>query len=318
MKKDIYDIMIEKLTNKIEEAEKSGKPFYWVKPWNGGAILPQSYYTDKYYKGINTVLLDAGEYITYKQMQELNKKRDPDNIIKIKKGSHTQPIFFSDKYTKKDKDDNVEVDKEGKPIEFWYMKYYNVYNIEDLENIETKHKAEEIIYDESEYEELLNKYLEYYAKSDNVEIDIIKSGSRAFYSPDRHMIRVPDKKSFKSQYSYFSTLSHEMIHSTIEKLERKQAKHKGDKTYSYEELVAQIGSCLLLNIFKIKDDKDMEDNDINYIRGWLSHLKNHKKQLVMASNDAVKAVDYIIKEAEKEMDKDKILNQETKISDIIK
>ena len=38
----------------------------------------------------------------------------------------------------------------------------------------------------------------------------------------------------------------------------------------------------------------------------------------MASNDAVKAVDYIIKEAEKEMDKDKILNQETKISDIIK
>lgn len=318
MKKDIYDIMIEKLTNKIEEAEKSGKPFYWVKPWNGGAILPQSYYTDKYYKGINTVLLDAGEYITYKQMQELNKKRDPDNIIKIKKGSHTQPIFFSDKYTKKDKDDNVEVDKEGKPIEFWYMKYYNVYNIEDLENIETKHKAEEIIYYESEHEELLNKYLEYYAKSDNVEIDIIKSGSKAFYSPDRHMIRVPDKKSFKSQYSYFSTLSHEMIHSTIEKLERKQAKHKGDKTYSYEELVAQIGSCLLLNIFKIKDDKDMEDNDINYIRGWLSHLKNHKKQLVMASNDAIKAVDYIIKEAEKEMDKDKILNQETKISDIIK
>lgn len=318
MKKDIYDIMIEKLTEKIEKAEASGEPFRWVKPWNGGARLPQSYYTDKYYKGINTVLLDAGEYITYKQMQELNKKREPDNIIKIKKGSHTKPIFFSDTFVKKDKDGNIEVDKDGKPVELWYMKYYSVYDIEDLENIETKHKAEEVIYDESEYEELLDNYLKYYAKSDNVEIDTIESGSKAFYDPNRHMIRIPNKKGFKSQYSYFSTLSHEMIHSTIGKLERKTAKNKGDNTYSYEELVAQIGSCLLLNIFKIKDDKDMADNDINYIRGWLSHLKNHKKQLVMASNDAVKAVDYIIKEAEREMDKDKVLNQETKISDMIK
>ena len=38
--------IIEKI-EKIENAEKTGKPFHWIKPWNGGAKLPESYTSQK-------------------------------------------------------------------------------------------------------------------------------------------------------------------------------------------------------------------------------------------------------------------------------
>lgn len=40
----------------------------WFKPWDGGQAI--NYITGKPYRGINTLLLDAGQYATYKQITE--------------------------------------------------------------------------------------------------------------------------------------------------------------------------------------------------------------------------------------------------------
>lgn len=75
--------------------------------------------------------------------------------------------------------------------------------------------------------------------------------------------------------------------------------------YSKEELVAQIGSQFLLNQFGIipKDEAEI-DNDIAYIKGWAEHLEDNRTEIVKASYQAQKAVEYFISTAERHLEKD--------------
>ena len=59
----VTDIIIQKLENGF---------IPWVKPWRGGEAV--NYVTQKPYTGINRLLLDGGEYATYKQITERGGK----------------------------------------------------------------------------------------------------------------------------------------------------------------------------------------------------------------------------------------------------
>ena len=50
------------------------------------AIHAVNWKTQKQYRGINTMLLDPGEYVTFKQAQEANAK--------IKKGAKSEIVVF--------------------------------------------------------------------------------------------------------------------------------------------------------------------------------------------------------------------------------
>ena len=62
------------------------------------------------------------------------------------------------------------------------------------------------------------------------------------------------------------------------------------KIIAKEELTAEIGACFLNNLTGIKVT---EKNNVAYIKGWLSKLKNDKKLIIGASGKAQKAVDYL-------------------------
>ena len=57
------------VTNTIIKKLESGV-IPWYKPWAGGEAV--NYITQKPYRGINRLLLDSGEYLTFKQIQDLN------------------------------------------------------------------------------------------------------------------------------------------------------------------------------------------------------------------------------------------------------
>ena len=40
---NIYEIITEKILGRIEEAEKTGTRFTWVRPWSGGARFALTY-----------------------------------------------------------------------------------------------------------------------------------------------------------------------------------------------------------------------------------------------------------------------------------
>ncbi|MFC2946815.1 zincin-like metallopeptidase domain-containing protein [Virgibacillus sediminis] len=85
-------------------------------------------------------------------------------------------------------------------------------------------------------------------------------------------MNVPPKEDFINIHEYYSTLFHEMVHSTGHKdrLHRKevmQANTHKSRDYSKEELVAELGASMLCGICGI--DNETIDNSASYIDSWL-------------------------------------------------
>ncbi len=70
----------------------------------------------------------------------------------------------------------------------------------------------------------------------------------------------------------------------------------GSETYSKEELVAELGSAIILNQLGIETPQTFK-NSAAYIQNWLQVLKNDNKFIVSAASKAEKAVNYIMAEA---------------------
>ena len=75
----VYEIVTNKIIEKLEQGV-----IPWRKPWNTKAAV--NWDTQKAYRGINTMLLDSGEYATYKQVTEAGGK--------VKKGEKSQLVVF--------------------------------------------------------------------------------------------------------------------------------------------------------------------------------------------------------------------------------
>ncbi|MHB8403298.1 MAG: zincin-like metallopeptidase domain-containing protein, partial [Bacteroidia bacterium] len=121
----------------------------------------------------------------------------------------------------------------------------------------------------------------------------------AKYQPLTDIITMPLKGQFNTEGEYYSTLLHELIHSTgaANRLNRegitKLDKAKGDTTYSFEELIAEIGASYLLAMFDINTERT-DNNNAAYLKGWLKPFKEDKTFLFKAAKEAQKAVNFIL------------------------
>jgi antirestriction protein ArdC len=126
---------------------------------------------------------------------------------------------------------------------------------------------------------------------------LIRHGEpQAYYSPSADVINMPVRHLFHSSEEYFSTLFHEMTHSTghATRLNRRTLTGLcpfGSTNYSNEELCAEMGAAYLCGITGIVNRTI--DNSAAYIQGWLGKLKRDPKVLVQAAAQAQRAVDYI-------------------------
>jgi antirestriction protein ArdC len=108
-------------------------------------------------------------------------------------------------------------------------------------------------------------------------------------------VNMPKKKTFTTNEGYYSTLFHELVHSTghERRLNRKSITEMaefGSDLYSIEELIAELGSSYLPSLTGILQPQ----NSAAYIQGWLSKLKCDKRFIIHASGFAQKAVDFIL------------------------
>ena len=308
-----YEMITKQIIEKIENAEKTGEPFHWIRPWSGGAKLPESYTTQKKYAGVNFLNLDPGQYITYKGLLDYKATLPEEEAekIHIKKGCHKVPIYYFGTTDKKDEQGNVvqKVNSDGtvENEQIWFMRYYQAFNIEDIANLPSRYPADKLEHTPTENSQKLDEYIAAYARAENLTMDIVPDGSKCFYRPSCHMVRVPERSGFVSLYSYYSGVLHEIVHSTMKGLAREAGANFGSTAYSREELIAQIGSCMLCNIFGIVADNDKDEtNDINYLRGWASYLKeNSTTEITRASSQAQKAAQYFVDVAEKQLMKER-------------
>lgn len=126
---------------------------------------------------------------------------------------------------------------------------------------------------------------------------LVRSGSRARYSPSRDIVEVPQERRFKEPEEFYSTLFHELSHATghTSRLNRPglmELSRFGSYSYSKEELVAEMGAAYLCGHAGIENA--VIDNSAAYINSWLSRLKKDKTLIVQAASQAQKAADYIL------------------------
>ena len=119
-------------------------------------------------------------------------------------------------------------------------------------------------------------------------------GNRAFYSPDRDIVQMPELNHFRDAESYYATLAHEMTHWTrhSSRLDRDLGRKRfADAGYAMEELVAEIGAAFLCADLGITPET--RDDHAAYIASWLQVLKNDKRAIFTAASHAQKAADYL-------------------------
>lgn len=292
----IYEFVTKKVLARLQDAIDENKNFHWVKGWSGLATANAIMWkrNNTRYRGINALLLD-GLYITYKQLQEF-QIRQPEQQFKIKKGCHQETVYFY-KFSKikeevEQPDGSMKTETKTIPL----MRFYNVFSINDIEGLSDYFKVDEYEHTLNEKMFEADKIIEDYCLRDNLKFDVVKGSDRCFYRPSSHLVNVPDKSQFKSVYEYYSSLFHELVHSSSKSLNRELGLGFGSEKYSKEELVAEIGSQMLMSYLGLDiEDTNVFDNSIAYLQGWLGHIKDSDVSfIVQEANQATKACDLIL------------------------
>ncbi len=295
-KPDVYQIITDQI---MELLDKGVIP--WKKPWKGGASgWPKSLASKKQYRGINTFLLavtaeamgfDSSYWLTYKQAINLGGY--------IKKGEKGTMIVFWKPWEIEETDKETgKVEKKTIPM----LKYYRVFNLDQAEGIEPDKLPENsgIITDDDMLDfnpiEACDNIVNHMPNKPTIEHS---SQARAYYSTDKDLVHMPNRERFNSEPGYYSSLFHELAHSTghSSRLDRKELTGKaafGGYSYGTEELTAEMGAAMLSGMAGI--EPDTLENSAAYIDGWRKTIKADKKLVVIAAARAQKAADYILGE----------------------
>lgn len=278
MKTDIYQTITDRI---IEQLENNEIP--WKKPWIGVNVGAFNRVSKKPYSLLNQLLLKhTGEYASFKQWSELGGK--------IRKGEKSEIVVFWSFIEKKDSDqDDETVEPRKVPI----LKYYRVFHISQVEGV----KPLETHLFENQSIPSAEELIKSYVTREGINYNETLSND-AFYSPLLDCVSVPSKAQYANVNEFYSTVFHELTHSTGHKSRLNRftsSAYFGNKEYSKEELIAEIGSATLLNICHLETE-DTFSNNAAYIKSWLKKLKDDKRFIVSAAGKSEKAVKLIITE----------------------
>lgn len=325
-KNDVYQIVTDRIIAQLEQGT-----IPWRKPWIALAVkwegrkthteirthqVAYSRATGKPYSLLNQMLLARpGEWASFKQISEAGGQ--------IRKGEKASVAVFW-KFLEKDRVDPKTgapvLDADGQPVkeQIPYLRYYNVWHVESqCEGITPKKRRSdpgtvttsiEIVDDpgtcvtqtDAEWAaiEEADAAVQAYLSRSGVKLTEEPGSDRAFYAPYNDSVTVPCRAQFKTRDEFYSTLFHELIHSTghksrLDRFSGPDDHSFGSDEYSKEELVAEIGSACLNSIFEIETPASFK-NSAAYIQSWVRKFQEDRKLIVSAASKAEKAVNYFL------------------------
>jgi antirestriction protein ArdC len=283
---DVYQIVTDKIIALLQ-----GGTIPWRKPWtvdnSGRPQMPVNLVSKRPYRGINVWMLAAAGYaspywLTYNQCAKLGGQ--------VRAGEQsTLAVFW--------KRDEIEDKKTGETKRVFLLRYYRVFNVEQCDGLEAK-------LPKVEKPKKSAKKFNPVAEAEKIVAgmpkrpEIIYNGSAACYSPMFDRVKMPVKESFDSPSGFYTTLFHELAHSTGHASREgrfagcaEDAKQFGSEPYAKEELIAEMTAAFLCAISGIENTAD---HSAAYIKGWLKALKNDHKMVVHAAAAAHRAADYVL------------------------
>jgi antirestriction protein ArdC len=281
------------VTDRIISSLKAGV-IPWEKPWKSprfaGGPFPRNFYTGKPYRGINVLLLWSSDYsspfwLTFKQAQVLKGN--------VRQGEHGTPIVF---YKQLPEDQKKQAAKDGDEDTRapFVLCHYTVFNVEQCDGLTLPEVSQPAIAPDVDEDELCESIVNGWEKRPSLHLTS-PTEYRAYYRPSTDSVHMPTRSRFVDAPHYYSTLFHELIHSTghESRLNRTFGDHFGDEPYSKEELVAEMGAAFLCAIAGIANEHT-DRNTTAYIQNWISKLQEDNRLIVHAAANAQKAVDCIL------------------------
>ncbi len=259
----------------------------WVKPWSRISDgIPRNAQTRRPYRGINVVLLmmeaharglDCNQWLTYRQALALGGH--------VTKGAHGVSIVFYELRTKSG--DSALIDNETKDKVIPVLKLFTVFNLVDIEGLPAEYyecsHIEPCWEPEARAEGLI--------ASTGARIKNIGFAHAAYYRKSDH-IELPPKGAFRSAAEYYSTALHELTHWSghESRCNRQFGQRFADLAYSFEELVAEMGSAFLCAHCRL----DALEQNSFYLNAWMLLMKVDKRAIFLAASKAQQAADYIL------------------------
>lgn len=271
----------------------------WRNPLKNGltSSLPKNLVSTNYYSGINVLLLSMNDYkspywLTFNQIKRLGGT--------ITAGETSTEIVYWDftvthKETKKvielKEFNELPVKKKANYDMTSFGRFYNVFNTDQVSGLKVQKEPKE---------QPLNERIKACDKAVSLYKDkpaLLHASGVPCYVPSKDLIRIPKPSAFDSSEDFYSTLFHELVHSTgsSNRLSREGVVSKinfGSSIYSHEELVAEIGASFLCAETGIVNQ--VIENSVAYIKNWLKVLRDDKYFVFKASSEAQKAVRYML------------------------
>ena len=315
-KRQTRDEKMVKVTDSIIEALKNGT-VPWRKPWQPvvglgeNAFNPNLHHnaiTGRRYNGFNVLILsvaqEIGEYETPEWLT-FNQAKKAGGYVKAGQRSHTISYWNIEEKEVEEEDANGNVTIVKKKI--FDFRTMGVFNIGQTENVKLPDHSRKLAKieaiknsrewdDVSEAEIVANSYIG--REHNGPALKLVGGSDAAFYHPFSDSITLPEKVQFSSGDRYYSTLFHEMGHSTghTSRLDRDFNGHEqGSRDYSFEELVAELTAAYLSRETGT-DNTDASEQNAAYIASWLKRLENDRNMIIKASAHAPRAAHHILKQ----------------------
>jgi antirestriction protein ArdC len=274
---NVYEIVTQQV---IQQLEAGVAP--WRKPWR--TDVPCNLISGKEYRGINPFLLAPQGYgsrywLTFNQTAKLGGH--------VRKGEHSSIVTFWRVGQEKLIRDANGVERKSRPF---LLRFYRVFNLEQTEGIAEKlglGKASPRIGSLDDCEAIVSAMPNPPKR---------EQSDRAWYRPSTDSVGMPSRSLFNSSEEFYSTLFHELTHSTghasrVGREGIEQLNAFGTESYSKEELVAEMGAAMLCGVTGIVP-RTIE-NSAAYLKTWIERLRDDSKLIVSAASQAQKAADYI-------------------------
>lgn len=292
--------LFREVTDKMIASLESGTPL-WRQAWqSGNEGLPANAVTGRRYGGINVMLLwsdavnkgyERNRWLTFRQAREAGGN--------VRRGEKSTTVVLFKPFQKAEEDDSgcMIKDENGDPVMRGYrmMDSFHLFNIDQCENLPGKLCPEQPVLPEAERIAGADKIV----TASGVPVRH-NSGGRACYHPIADHIIMPQAVQFQTPADYYSTLLHELVHSTghPSRLAREGIVNcpadKHDPVYGFEELIAEMGAAFLCADLGIQGDLQHE----SYIASWLTILKEDKRAIFRAARYAREAFEYLTAETE--------------------
>ena len=274
----------QEVTDRIVAALEAGtRP--WRQPWdNGSPTSPINATSGRRYHGINVLLLSMTSFGLGGDPRFCSYKQAADRGWQVRKGERGTTVFFFKRMLVEDRNAPADATDRTKAVPL--LRAYTVFNGAQIDGIPAYVAPErrDLAWERPEAVDIILR---------NSGAVVSYGGDRAFYSPSRDFIQLPEPAVFHTPEAFAATALHEGAHWSghQDRLNRDLTGRFGSAAYAQEELRAELSSCFMGAILNLPCDIP---HHADYIASWTAKLREDKREIFRAAADAQRIADYLL------------------------